>query len=513
MSFFNNAPGVVLVEMRSKDSPDLVPSDDSQSSDLPLGGDLTHLLPSVEETRQFARAQKEGEAGVSPASQSGEALAQAGAEGGKIAGQAAAKQLDKTGKDAPGGSCPVSQEYNTLIEKGWRNIYDPTPLGDLASLKNKYNCQIKSPADAFRFVNQELGKTEDHYSRVLDPAQVRQLDRLIKGKSKGIGIEMIAVDPEKAKETGSLKVIEVIPGSSAAKKGVQKGDYITSVDGVDLNTKTPKEAFALIQSEKTHNITVLRDGKKLALTLEQTAVDMPAVVDRMVPGKNIAYLRIRDFMQDDQSYELQNAIKRYPTVDGFIFDVRGNFGGSLAQSLQSASMVVGEGTLLTTKMRHEDDSPTGPAQYDNTDYSLDEYELVTRIVMPDGKVQETRELRLPDLVNKPSVVLVNGDTASAAEIFAAALQQNDEATLIGTQTFGKGIGQTVFYNQPAGSRLQVTNFRFFTPNGDWIGDAGKTRKGIHPDKEVVNGEFAEPETATDLQYQAAIAEINRRLGR
>lgn len=434
-------------------------------------------------------------------------------EKGGPGGQSTAKRADGRDKDATGQACPVSREYNALIEKSWRNIYDPTPLGDLAALKNKYNCQIKSPADAFRFVNQELGKIEDPYSRVLNPAQVKQQDRLMKGASKGIGIEVVAVDPELAKQTGSLKVIEVIPGSSAAKKGVQKGDYISNVDGVDLTGKSSAEAFDLIQSEKTHNITVFRKGEKKELTLEQTTVDVPAVVDRVIPGTNIAYIRIRDFMQDDESYELQNAIKRHPNVDGFVFDVRGNLGGSVRQALESASMVVGGGTLLTTRMRHEDDNPAGPARYDKTDYTLDRYELVTRTTMPDGKVEEQRDLRLADLVNKPSVVLVNGDTASAAEIFAGALQQNGEATLVGTQTYGKGIGQTVFFDQPAGSRLQVTNFRFFTPNGEWIGDAGKNRKGIRPDKEVANGTYSEPESPNDLQFQAAIAEINKKLGR
>lgn len=515
--------------MRSTDSPQIAHNDDADSS-LSSQADVSRLLPSLEESRQFARARKEGESGAGTAlpNSAGEAALAAGQSAGQTkdqtiaeAGQkdsgegkaASAKSSGKDGKDAPAQACPVSVEYNALIEKSWRNIYDPTAMGDLASLKNKYNCQIKSPADAFRFVNQEMGKLEDPYSRVLNPQQVRQQDKLIKGAGKGIGIEVVAVDPERAKETGSLKVIEVIPGSSAAKKGVLKGDYISEVDGVDLTTKSPAEAFSLIQSEKTHNITVLRNGERKPLTLEQTAVDVPAVVDRVIPGTNIAYIRIRDFMQEDESYELQNAIKRHPYVDGFVFDVRGNIGGSVNQALQSASMVVGGGTLLTTKMRHEDDNPKGPAQYDNTDYTLQQYELVTRTVMPNGRVTEQRDLRLADLVDKPAVVLVNGDTASAAEIFAAALQQNGEATLVGTKTFGKGIGQTIFYDQPAGSRLQVTNFRFFTPNGDWIGDAGKVRHGIRPDREVENGKFAEPETSTDLQFQAAIAEINKKLGR
>ncbi|PZM84670.1 MAG: hypothetical protein DKT66_08565 [Candidatus Melainabacteria bacterium] len=528
--------------MRSTDSPDLQQSDDAQSTAATVHGEASKLLPSLEERSQHARLQKESVAGLASEGQTVDRAEQVGESPSKVSnvGTSVAEPLAKgedqgsrggtkdAAKDgAKGGdrdaakdgvkdgnaSCPVSTEYNTLIDKAWRNIYDPTPLGDLASLKNKYNCQIKTPEDAFRFVNQELGKTDDHFSRVLNPAQVRQFDNLLKGSSKGIGIEVVPVDPEKAKEFGSLKVIEVIPGSSAAQKGVQRGDYISAVDGVDLKTKTPEEAFALIQSQKTHQITVFRNGEKLELSLPQTTVDVPAVVDRVIPGTNIAYIRVRDFMQDDESYELQNAIKRHPYVDGFVFDVRGNLGGSVLQALQSASMVVGEGTLLTQKMRHEDDSPTGPATYDNTDYTLDQYELVTRTIMPDGKVSEIRDLRLPDIVDKPTVVLVNKDTASAAEIFAAALQQTNEATLVGTQTFGKGIGQTVFYKQPAGSRLQVTNFRFYTPNGDWIGDANKNRIGVKPNQVVENGKFAEPETSTDLQFQAAIATINRQLGR
>lgn len=475
-------------------SPKIAFRDDRTSPDFAGQEELAaDLLPTPEESHAFARRQKDEEP--------------AAGQGGQ------AQHGEKGAKSADSKSCPVSNEYNALIDKAWRNIYDPTPLGDLAALKNKYNCQIKKPADAIRFVNQELARTEDVFSKVLNPTQVRQMDLMMKGSSKGVGLEVMAVDPERAKETGSLKVIEVIPNSSAAKMGVQKGDYIATIDGVDLTTKKPEEAYALLQAEKTHNITVLRDGKKIDMTLAQTAVDVPAVVDRKIPGTNIAYIRIRDFMQEDQSYELQNAIKRYPYVDGFVFDVRGNMGGAVDQALQSASTVVGHGTLLTTRKRHEDDSPSGPPRYDNTSYTLDQWELVQRDVYPDGTVHEKRDLRLPDLVDKPAVVLVNGDSASAAEIFAAALQQNGEATLVGVPTFGKGIGQTVFLDQPAGSRVQVTNFRFYTPNGDWIGDAGKNRIRVKPDQVVENGKYAEPETVMDLQFQAAIAEINRKLGR
>jgi C-terminal processing protease CtpA/Prc len=489
--------------MSSRDSLNIAYRDDLESLNPDANENTESLIPSLAESQALARRQnREGIAG------------QAGAQGeASVARSEKSQAADKGGEAGTGANCPVSKEYNALIDKAWRNVYDPTPLGDLAALKNKYNCQIKSPDDAFRFVNQELSRTGDPFSKVLNPTQSAQLDRLMKGASKGIGLEVIAVEPEKASSTGSLKVIEVIPGSSAHKMGIKRGDYITTVDGVDLTAKKPEEAFSLLLAPKTHDITVTREGKRLDVTLQQTAVDIPAVVDRMIPGTNVAYIRVRDFMQDDASYEVQNAVKRYPYVDGFVFDVRGNLGGSVDQALQSASIVVGKGTLLTSKTRTEDDMATGPARYDNTDYTLDQWELVKRDVLPNGKVMEKRDLRLPDLIDKPTVVLVNGDTASAAEIFAAAIQQNGEGTLIGTKTFGKGIGQTVFMDQPGKSRLQVTNFRFFTPNGEWIGDAAGNRIGITPNQEVENDKYAEPESESDRQFRAAIAAINKKLGK
>lgn len=493
--------------MRSTDSlistyrDDFEPANALSQADIDAAAELS---TTVLESRQLARQGRESAAEPAPGTQAQAQDPQS--KRGESEGRTA-----KTGEN--GADCPVSPEYNALIEKAWRNVYDPAPLGDLAALKDKYNCQIKNPADAFRFVNKELARTGDIYSKVLNPAQVQQFDRLMKGVSKGIGMEFVAVDPEQAKERGSLKVVEVMPGSSADKMGVKKGDFISHVDGVDLTTKKPEEATVLLQEPKTHTVTVSRDGKKLEMTLAQAAVDVPAVVDRIIPDTNIAYIRVRDFMQEDASYEVQNAIKRYPYADGFVFDVRGNLGGSVDQALQSASMIIGRGTLLTAKTRHENDSPTGKPNYDNTAYTLDEYELVKRDVLPNGKVAEKRDLRLPDLIDKPTVVLVNGETASAAEIFAAAVQQTGEGTLIGTKTFGKGIGQTVFYDQPAKSRLQVTNFRYFTPNGDWLGDAAANRIGVKPDEIVENGKFAEPETTNDQQYQAAIAAIKRKLGR
>lgn len=466
------------------------------------------LLPNLLDSQTFARSRSAGASEISLI----EAQAQTGGagdlptpeNGGRIA----------AGNKGEAGACRVSATYNTLIEKAYRNIFDPAPLGDLDSLLNKHNCQIKNAEDAFKYANEELARSGDNFTKVLNPAQVQKLEELLKGSNKGVGIEVIPVEPETAKNKGSLRVREVIAGSSAERQGLQRGDFITSIDGVDTRKTTPQEAHKLLSEDRAHNISILRDGKPLEFNLLRRTVDMPAVMDKLVPGTNIAYIRVRDFMQDDESYELQNAIKRYPLAEGFIFDVRGNAGGAVDQALQSASMIVGKGQLLSEKVRRQDDSSNGAPNYAHNEFVLDQWELVHREILPNGEYKDKqRYLRLPDIVDKPAVVLVDGETASAAEIFTAALQQNGEATVIGAQTYGKGIGQTVFYHQPAGSRLQVTNFRFYTPNGDWIGDAGKNRIGIKPDEVVATNQYAVPESDQDKQFQAAIAAINKKIGK
>lgn len=486
-----------FLSVRQADSPNIA----LKSDVLPDENDHAHLLPNIADSQKFARRQQDNGA---------EGLATDGAFA-DAKGETKIGAAD-SGKQGGGASCPVSKEYNALIEKAWRNAYDPSALGNLNSLKNKHNCEIKSPGDAIKYANQELAPLQDQYSMVLDSQQVKKLDALMSGTSKGMGFEFSVIAPEKAKTTGTLKVNDVIPGSPAAKAGLARGDYITKVDGVDLSTQKTEDVFEKIKADKTHSLTVVRDGKPLEFNLTPDKVNLPPVVDRMIPGTNIAYIRIRNFINENESYELQKAILRHKDADGYVFDVRGNPGGLVDQALQSASLIVGGGSLLSVKQRHEDDNPNGKPSYDLTNYNLDKYELEKRDILPNGQVKVQRDLRVNDIVDKPAVILVNEETASAAEIFAAAVQQNGDGELVGHKTFGKGIGQTVFRDQPAGSRVQVTNFRYYTPSGDWLGDADHNRIGLKPDQVVDNPAYAEPETENDKQYQAAIASINKQLG-
>lgn len=473
------------------------------------------LQPTLQESKQLARAQAE-----SPVS---------GFEVPTVTIADSAKKVDnkvvdkgaaaKAAADPPeaasaaGAACPQNKVYAALIEKAINNVYDPTPFGDLEKLKNKHNCEIKTAADAFRFVNQELQAHGDRFNQVLPPAEAKAFLKLFDGQTKGFGFEFYAVDPAIAASSGALKVRDVFPGSPAEKKGLKAGDYISAIDDVSLQSKTFDAAAEMLTSDKSHKLTVIRDGKPLVLNLTPAEIDTPAVDAHMVPGTKIGYIRIRDFIQEDTIDELNAAVKKMPNATGFVIDLRDNPGGAVDQALLSASVIVGKGKLLTMRNRVEEDGVTPTPEYDTQVFSLNKDELVRRDTDAAGKtVDGMRDLRPDDLINKPTILLVNGGTASAAEIFTGAVQQNNEGTVIGEQTYGKGIGQTVFRGMESGSVLETTTFRFFTPNGQWIGDANKNRIGITPNIKVVNPTYFDPEGANDTQFRTAIAEINKKIG-
>lgn len=410
-------------------------------------------------------------------------------------------------------ACPQNKIYATLIDKAVRNVYDPTPFGDLEALKNKHNCEIKTTADAFRFANQELKAAGDRFNQVLPPTEAKTFLNLFEGKSKGFGFEYFPTDPARVATEGPLKVRDVFPDSPAAKAGLKKGDTFVAIDGTDIRTKSFDDASNLLTAEQPQKFTVMRDGKRIELTATPAEVDAPAVDAHMIPGTKIGYVRIRDFIQSDTIDELNVAVKKMPDAQGFVFDLRDNPGGAVDQALYSAAVIVGNGKILTMRNRVEEDGKTPKPEYETQVFTLTKDELVRKDTDAFGKTTVgMRDLRPDDLIDKPTVLLVNGGTASAAEIFTGAVQQNNEGTVIGEQTYGKGIGQTVFRDQPGGSVLEATTFRFFTPNGQWIGDADKNRIGITPNIKVVSPAWFEPEGSTDTQFRTAITEINKKIG-
>jgi carboxyl-terminal processing protease len=401
------------------------------------------------------------------------------------------------------GNCPSNPIYNEIIEKAARHIYDPAWLGDINALKNKYNCQIATNADAIAFADKALKLPNDTYTDVIPSNEAQERQRSQRGSIKGIGITF----PADQIKTGPHQLVDIVRSGPAARAGVQPGDVVTHVNGVDLSTKTVPDTISLILDGQSDDIelSVLRDGMPLRFEMKREEINIPAVESKML-ANNIAHISIKTFSQRDAAQELKDAIEEHRGASSFIIDLRDNPGGFTDQALLMASLFLDRGRLLSSRERAASD-PSKPEYdvitYDLTDTKVDARRANERSPQQE-KVGETDLTRYPDLVDVPVVVLVNGRSASSSEILTAALKDNRAATVMGEKTFGKGIGQTTWYGMPEGSWLQMTTFRYYTPNGVWLGDAQNERYGIQPDIEVKLDANAKKGEASDNQLQAAI---------
>ncbi|MCA9801002.1 MAG: PDZ domain-containing protein, partial [Cyanobacteria bacterium HKST-UBA02] len=298
--------------------------------------------------------------------------------------------------------------------------------------------------------------------------------------------------------------------SPAEKAGLKAGDVITDVNGVSTSMVNYTGLREVLDNpdKKPVNLRVMRDGQPRDITVTPEEMTVPAVSDTLLPG-DIAYIKVEDFMQRDTVDEMRAAIEKYPQAKGFVIDVRDNTGGLFDQGITSASLFVDKGRLLSISTRVASD-PAHP-EYASTVYNLQGDKISVETGQGFFGNETTTMPRFPDLVNKPTVILVNGMTASAGEIFASSVQENGDAKVVGTQTYGKGIGQTVIGGMPNGSKLRVTSFRYYSPQGHWFGNAHDQRIGVKPDFEVDNPDSALRLSGRDAQLARGLAVLNQEI--
>lgn len=290
----------------------------------------------------------------------------------------------------------------------------------------------------------------DPHSSYLDAKSFREMDTDMRGQFGGLGIEVTMED-------GVLKVAKPIKDTPASKAGILANDIIRQIDGQEVKglslTQAVDKMRGLINTQVT--LKVERPGKpeQLDFTLTRQTIVVPAVEDR-VEG-DIAYIRIGTF--SEQTYDgLRKAIQKTTSeigadkLKGYVIDLRNNRGGRLDQSVLVSNAFLERGKIVSTRGRNAEETQVFNAK-------------------PGGDLTK----------GKPVVVLINGSTASAAEIVSGALQDHKRATIIGTRSFGKGSVQTVI---PLGSNggLRLTTARYYTPSGNSI-----QARGISPDIEVV----------------------------
>lgn len=305
----------------------------------------------------------------------------------------------------------------------------------------------------------------DPYTVYYTPEEIQELYQQTEGIYYGIGA-YVALD----ETTNRTKIVSPIPGTPAEEAGLRADDILYEVDGVDTYDMDINSVVALIKGEEgtTVSLTIYRAGEPdfIYVDVMRRKVEAPTVEFEMLED-GMAYIQITEFdeVTVDQFAEAL-AEARASEMEGLIIDVRANPGGSLDAVVNICQMLLPEGMIVYTEDKYG---------------SRSEYTC-------DGK----KEFDLP------LVLLVDGNSASAAEIMAGAIQDYGIGTLVGTTTFGKGIVQQVV-NLRDGSAVKITVSSYYTPSGRNIHGTG-----IDPDVEVIfDGERYYSEEAFDNQLDKA----------
>lgn len=414
------------------------------------------------------------------------------------AGATQAARVDG-GAVSPGpDGCKPSLEYNQIMAIMGGLSLDPKKL-NLNSQLNRFNCQIETPADAVTFAREAVQQMGDPYAQVLNEFEVAAMRKEMEESFEGIGATLTRPKGPDGKplESGPVVIGRLLDGPARA-VGLRRGDLITKVNGEDISNKTLQQIVSVIRGPENTpvTLTIERSGRPEPFDQEvkRGKINPNPVVEQSLPN-NVAYIRLETFDRWTSAEATMNAIQKHKNADAYILDLRDNPGGMRDEALQVAALFQGKGVVMNIDSRVL--SPVDEPQYERTVFSLTRSNLVETT---GGK--RTLHPRLPDLVDKPVVVLVNGGSASASEIVTGALRDNKEATVIGTLTFGKGVGQS-FFPGPAGSVIKLTHSRTTNPSDHWVGDGDKDRRGIKPDIVVENPADAEFLSEQDAQLRAA----------
>jgi len=288
----------------------------------------------------------------------------------------------------------------------------------------------------------------DPYSAYLDGDEYDEVKISSSGQYSGVGIEVSMEDEE-------VVVVSPFEGSPAAAAGIHPGDVIATIDGIPVNTTTLADTIGRMRGKEgtTVKIGILREGsaEPLQFTLKRARVELRSVrAELLEPG--MGYVRVSQFSEttgDDLDAALKDLRKRNgAALKGLVLDLRNNPGGVLEAAVAVSDAFLDKGVIVTAKGR----TPESKFEMDATPGDA--------------------------LNGAPIVVLINGGSASAAEIVAGALKDNHRAKLMGRTTFGKGSVQTVI--PLSGDRaIKLTTSLYYTPSGISI-----NHRGIVPDIEL-----------------------------
>ncbi|HEY9793906.1 MAG TPA: S41 family peptidase [Candidatus Obscuribacterales bacterium] len=327
------------------------------------------------------------------------------------------------------------------------NYFDPTYHGqDWKRWQHRYDEKLKSMDDAHKAIDTMLASLSDRYTRYLDPTAFDDEKAQITATLCGVGLQL------GNDKNGKVVVIAPIEGMPAAKAGLMPNDEIVEVDGKPINGLSVEQVSKRIRGDiDTHvKLAVMRDAKRLEFDLTRAEIPLRSVHAVQMLDDNIGYLQLSTFMSERAGEEVREALEKLSPARGLIIDLRNNPGGLVTNAIAICSMFLDGGHL-------------NPVIVSTIDRS--------------GKPVHTRTIARP-ISHQPIVILINGGSASAAEITSGCLHDSQRAQLVGQKSFGKGLVQSITRLEDGGG-VNVTIARYVTPNNTDI-----HKKGIVPDFDV-----------------------------
>lgn len=324
----------------------------------------------------------------------------------------------------------VDQTYNHQDWNIWRHRYDE---------------YLITRDDAYKGIETMVTSLGDRYTRFLDRKAFEEEKESIEAELTGVGIQ-IGLD-----KSGQVIIIAPIEGTPGALADLRPNDLILEIDNKNTSGLSIEEAAKMIRGPVGTQVTleVKREKEKFKKTITRAVIPIKAIPDGQakVIFDDLGYIRLSTFISKDTVEELLNAMDALDNkAQGYIIDLRNNPGGLLNNAMVISDMFLNEGVIVSTVSRNGYVSSFNSRNISSTD--------------------------------KPLVLLVNSNSASASEIFSGALRDNGRADIVGSKTFGKGLVQAI-NKLGDGSGINVTIAKYLTPNKTDI-----NKKGIEPDYKV-----------------------------
>jgi len=379
------------------------------------------------------------------------------------------------------GQAFFQESPKELIDEVWQLI-DRTYVDatfnqvDWVALRQEYlERNYTDREQAYTAIREMLEQLEDPYTRFMDPEEFRDMQIDTSGELTGVGIQI-----SQDEETKNIVVVSPIEGTPAAEAGILSQDVITAIDGESTEGMDVNDAVSRIRGPVGSSVTlsIQRGNENFDFELRRARIEIHPVRHSLqtTPSGPIGYIRLNQFSANADE-EMEEAIRdlERQNVVGYILDLRSNPGGLLDASISITRMWLNEGTIVSTVNRQG--------------------------------ISDSQRANGTALTDKPLVVLVDGGSASASEILSGALQDNERAILVGTQTFGKGLVQSV-RGLGDGSGIAITVAKYLTPSGRDI-----NQEGIAPDvvleltdeqRETLSLNQDQIGTVADPQYTRAL---------